>query len=410
MTDRALDDAAQLLSRRVGLRLDPTVRGRLARAVRDEAESHGQDLSNYVARLDTDPDALQGLLNRVTVQETSFFRDPGQFDALASTVLPALRETGERVRVWSAASANGQEPYSLAMVLAEAGLVDWEVIATDISTSAVARTRAGRYQERELSGLSAERRRRYVVPVDGRGSEWEVVPALRDKVHVSRHNLAADPPPFPAGSCHVVLCRNVLIYFGREEVVALLDRLSAWLPPGGYLFLGYSESLWQVTDRFSPVRIGDAFVYRNGPAPARDASPAPSGHKQRPVRPPGRQPARPAPRAIPREPRPVPPLASPQPTVSELLAEGELALGGRDYPAAVAAFRKAAYLDPDQPVAHLNLALALEASGDEPSAHRAYLAARAALDRCDTAEVEATLEGYHLDELSRLLELKVGDP
>ncbi|MCU1450274.1 MAG: protein methyltransferase FrzF, partial [Acidimicrobiales bacterium] len=265
MTERALDDAARLLSRRVGLRLDPTVRGRLARAVQDEATGHGQELSAYVARLDGDADALQGLLNRVTVQETSFFRDAGQFDALASAVLPALREMGEPVRVWSAASANGQEPYSLAMVLAEANLVDWEVIATDISTTALTRTRAGRYQERELAGLSPERRRRYLVAVgDG---EWEVVPALRKKVHVSRNNLAADPPPSTVGSCQVVFCRNVLIYFGRDEVVALLERLSAWLPPGGYLFLGYSESLWQVTDRFLPVRIGDAFIYRSGPLP-----------------------------------------------------------------------------------------------------------------------------------------------
>jgi cytochrome c-type biogenesis protein CcmH/NrfG len=89
------------------------------------------------------------------------------------------------------------------------------------------------------------------------------------------------------------------------------------------------------------------------------------------------------------------------------MAEGEVALGEHEYGAAVSAFRKAAYLDPDQPVTHLNLALALEASGDQPSARRAYLAAQSALDRCDTAEVEATLEGYRLDELSRLLELKV---
>jgi chemotaxis protein methyltransferase CheR len=412
MTEDALDDAAHLLSRRVGLRLDPTVRGRLARAVKDEAAGHGQELSVYVTQLETDPDALQDLLNRVTVQETAFFRDAGQFDAMASTVLPALRATGEPVRVWSAASANGQEPYSLAMVLAEANLVDWEVIATDISTTALGRTRAGRYQERELSGLSAERRRRYLVAADDGGFEWDIVPALRKQVRVSQHNLAADPPPCPPGSCQVVFCRNVLIYFGRDEVVALLDRLADWLPPGAYLFLGYSESLWQVTDRFTPVRMGQAFVYRNGP-PSVALRPPSSGNSARRTRPlpPVERQGPPAARKTPREPRPTAPaVETPQPTVGELLAEGELALGGREYGAAVAAFRKAAYLDPDQPVAHLNLALALEASGDQPSARRAYLAARSALDRCDTAEVEATLEGYHLDELSRLLDMKVSGP
>lgn len=398
MTDKALEDAARLLSRRVGLRLDPAVRGRLARAVRDEAENQGQELEDYVATLDRDPEVLQGLLNRVTVQETSFFRDAGQFDALASSVLPALRDAGRAVHVWSAAAANGQEPYSVAMVLAEADLTDWQVYATDISTSALARTRAGRYGEKELSGLSPEWRARYFQPVGDDGHELEVIPALRKKVHVSRHNLAADAPPFPPGTCQIVLCRNVLIYFNRTEVLGVLDRLSKWLPPDGYLFLGYSESLWQVTDRFSLMRIGEAFVYRNGPRPA----PVPTSP---------RPPARRAPRdPDPRPPRPAPPPTVPQPTVAELLAQGELALGGRDYATAVAAFRKAAYLDPDQPVAHLNLALAHDAAGDTAAARRAYLAARAAIDRCDTAVVEATLEGYRLDELTRLLELKVGAP
>jgi chemotaxis protein methyltransferase CheR len=286
------------------------------------------------------------------------------------------------------------------MVLAEAELTSWQVFATDISTSALARTRAGRYVEKELSGLSPERRARYFHPVGDDGNEFEVVPGLRDKVRVSRHNLAADAPPFPPGTCQVVFCRNVLIYFNRAEVLGVLDRLSQWLPPNGYLFLGYSESLWQVTDRFALMRIGEAFVYRNGPRlPSVPTAPTP------------RRSPRPAPRdPRPRAPRPTPPPVVPQPTVADLLAQGELALGGRDYAVAVTAFRKAAYLDPDQPVAHLNLALALEATGDGDAARRAYLAARAAIARCDTALVEAALEGYHLDELTRLLELKVGAP
>ena len=226
---------------------------------------------------------------------------------------------------------------------------------------------------------------------------------------VSRHNLAADPPPFPPGSCQVVLCRNVLIYFRREEVVGLLDRLSKWMPADAYLFLGYSESLWQVTERFSLVRIGDAFVYRNGPAPVSARSKPARAQRARRVAPAAerRPPKPPRPERRREPPRPAP-LDERQPTVPELLAEGEQALGGGEYEAAATAFRKAAYLDPDQPVAHLNLALALEAGGDEVAARRAYLAAQSALDRCDTAAVEAALEGYRVDELSRLLELKVG--
>src|SRR5205085_8077855 len=96
--------------------------------------------------------------------------------------------------------------------------------------------------------------------------------------------------------------------------------------------------------------------------------------------------------------------------VGDLLAAGEAAITAGDYPAAVAAFRRCAYLDPDRPIAHLHLGLALEAAGDGPAARRAYAAARAALERGDTGVVEATLEGYHVAELVRLLDDKLADP
>lgn len=403
MSDRALDDVGRLLARRVGLRLDPAIRGRLDRALRDEADAFGQDAAAYVAALEHDPERLQRLLNRVTVQETSFFRDPGQFDALAEHVLPAFG--GAPIEIWSAGCANGQEPYSLAMTLAESGVADWHVIASDVSTNALSRTRAAKYSDRELRGLSSARRARHLVPA-GKGS-WTVAPELHERVTTIRHNLAADPPPFPVGRCQVVFCRNVLIYFGHDDVVAFLDRLKAWLPPDAYLFLGYSESLWQVTDRFQLVRLGDAFAYRpatTAPTPPATAPPAPAPKPRPPARP-APVPA-PAPARERRAPRPVPPPPS---TVVELMADGEAALGRGEHADAVTAFRKAAYLDPDHPVAHLNLGLALEVAGDRPAARRAYAAARAAIERCDTAAVEAALEGYQLDGLTALLDQKLGD-
>jgi chemotaxis protein methyltransferase CheR len=392
--ERVLEEVGRLLSRRVGLRLDPAIRGRLERAVRDQAVQHGEDDAAYLRRLEADPERLQELLNRVTVQETSFFRDPGQFAAFAEHVIPTLHAEGGRVEIWSAGCANGQEPYSLAMTLAESGIVDWHVIASDVSTDALGRTRTARYAERELRGLSAARRARYLLPVAG--GEWQVSPELRDRVTTIRHNLAADAPPFTPGRCQVVFCRNVLIYFGHDDVVAFLDRLKASLPTAGYLFLGYSESLWQVTDRFQLVRLGDAFAYR--PATQRPAT-----HRPAPA---------PSPRVEPSRPRPAPtrppdPVVQQQPGVVELMASGEAALGRGEHADAVAAFRKAAYLDPDHPIAHLNLGLALEVAGDSPASRRAYAAARAAIDRCDTAAVEATLEGYQLDGLTRLLEQKL---
>ena len=218
---------------------------------------------------------------------------------------------------------------------------------------------------------------------------------------VARHNLAADPPPFEPGECQVVFCRNVLIYFQHDDVVAFLDRVAARLPPTGYLFLGYSESLWQVTNTFQLVRLGDAFAYRH--AKASDA-PHPTPPK---VRAPLPAPA--VPRARPAPPPPAPPPSpppAPSKTSMELMAEGEAALGSGDHATAIVAFRRAVFLDPDHPVAHLNLGLALEVAGADAAARRAYTAARAALERCDTAAVETTLEGYHLDDLVRLLDRK----
>jgi chemotaxis protein methyltransferase CheR len=401
MTERALEEVGRLLSRRVGLRLDPAIRGRLRHAVRDEAARLGLEPESYASSLERDADQLQALLNRVTVQETSFFRDPGQFDALRTDVLPELLAAGGRVEVWSAGCANGQEPYSLAMALDEAGIRDWHVTATDISTVALERTRAGRYRERELRGLSAEQRSQHLTRLDD--DTWEVAAPLRARVTTVRNNLAADPLPASVGGCQVVFCRNVLIYFGHDDVVAFLDRLARRLPPTAYLFLGYSESLWQVTDRFRLVRLGDAFAYR--PTTGADAVEPPPATPRPVVRAPAPIPAPPRVRE-PRPQRQPVPEPEPAPDVPALLADGEAALDRGDHAAAVAAFRKAVYLDPDHPVVHLNLGLALETAGDVNAARRAYAVGRAALDRCDTAAVESTLEGYHLDDLVRLLDRK----
>ncbi|HVF73921.1 MAG TPA: protein-glutamate O-methyltransferase CheR [Acidimicrobiales bacterium] len=395
MSDRNLAAAAHILGRRVGLRLDSSTQSRLRRSVDDAAAARGQDVTEFVASLDRDPTALQDLLDRITVQETSFFRDPGQFEALATYVLPSLRGA---VTVWSAASANGQEAYSLAMVLAESALRDWRVIATDVSSRALERTRAARYRAKEMSGVSPDRRERYF---DRDGDGWRVKAALRDRVSVNRLNVVADPLPGGPQTCPVVFCRNMLIYLRPEDVVAYLERLARWMTPDGYLFLGYSESLWQVTDAFKLVRLGGSFAYRPGgavapsapaaPAPKRAATPTPA----------------PTPTPRPRPPRAARPEPTPLPDVVALLAEGEAASAAGDPEAAVVAFRKAAFLEPDSPVAHFHLAVALEEAGHAAAARRAYAATQAAIERADVAVVEAALEGYRLDELVTLLDDKL---
>jgi chemotaxis protein methyltransferase CheR len=142
--------AARLLAEQTGLQITRGLQERLAACLDEAARAGGQTAAGYAAGLAADPGAFQHLLDCVTVQESGFFRHPDQFAALASEVLPAL--VGPAV-VWSAGCGNGQEAYSLAMELAASGHPDWQVLATDLSAAAIARTRAARYTTAELAGI-----------------------------------------------------------------------------------------------------------------------------------------------------------------------------------------------------------------------------------------------------------------
>jgi chemotaxis protein methyltransferase CheR len=304
----------------------------------------------------------------VTVQESGFFRHPDQFAALGGELLPTLEGP---VVVWSAGCGNGQEAYSLAMELAASGRPDWQVLATDISAAAVARARAGRYSAAELAGLPAVHRHR----LRPSGDRWEVDPALRRRVRFEQANLTAAFPA-PPGRCQVVFCRNVLIYLAREVAESFLDRLAAWLPPGGLVFLGYSEAVVPPTGRFRLHQLGGTHALRvEGPAGTQRGG---SG--------------------VPRDPGVA--QAARDPGVAQ-------AAGG-DPRDAVAAFRRAVFLEPDRPAAWFQLGLALEAVAGRGGARRAYAAALAALERCDPGAVEAELDGWRADQLAGVLRAKLG--
>jgi chemotaxis protein methyltransferase CheR len=408
--ENIVDRVAELLCQRIGLRADPTLRGRLRRAVRDEATVHGQDLGTYFDTLVLGGDALQGLLNRVTVQETAFFRHPQHFEVLVRDVLPTLPRP---VTIWSAGCANGQEAFSLAMLLEEQG-IDGRVIATDLSTAALQRTTAARYTSRELSGLSPAR---IAAHLSRTGDTWQVNKPIRDRVSTLRHNLL-DPLPPEVLSCQVVFCRNVIIYLSPEHARALLDRIAGALPSAGSLFLGAAETIWQFSDRFKAVPVGDTFVYRRpvtctGAAESsveRRTGPADAGR----IRVKSTARARTAPVAdqpTSRLSRPMPgserDTAAAEPADAAALAKGgQDAIAAGDYDAAVVAFRKCAYLAPHDPMAQLHLGLALQAAGDERSAQRAYAAARRSLLAADPAHSVAGIEGFATAELVRLLDSK----
>ncbi|MCU1658358.1 MAG: hypothetical protein JWO57_3014, partial [Pseudonocardiales bacterium] len=380
------------------------VRARLRRSIRDDVAAHGLDPDRYLHEVATRDQVLQGLLNRVTVQETSFFRHPEHFSALADDILPNLAGP---VTLWSAGCANGQEAYSLAMILDELG-VDGSVIATDVSTSALERTTAGRYADRELAGLSRERIGRHL---DETADGWQIKPHLRDRVRIARHNLL-DPVPQQAASSQVVFCRNVLIYFSATHMRGFLDRVADALPHDGTLFLGAAESVWQVSDRFETIGTGDTFLYRTskrastGPhaapvvrplAPRRSRGPA-HADPVTSIRQ-GRLPASAARRLEATD--PISPSTSTAAAAAQADA-GQRAMAAGDHDAAITAFRRCIYLGPGDPIAHLNLGLAFDAAGREPAARRAYAVARRVLLDADPSGIAG--DGYEPAELLKLLD------
>lgn len=366
-----LEQAALLLRKRAGLKADAPGRDRLRRLLEEGATGAGVAVESYLRMVEAEPDVFGDLLDRVTVQHSDFFRDPAQFAALSQLVRGA---SGAPVTVWSAGCGNGQEPYSLAMLLDESGLRDWRILATDVSLRALARTVTGRYSDGEIRDLSPERRERYLVKVAG---GFEITTALRSRVLVANHNLAQFEPP-PILKCSFVFCRNVLMYFGREETEATISRLARLMTPAGYLFLGPSDSPSQPHPLFEPVRIAGTVVQR--------------------LRQPGSTAAPVVPRAR---------VARPSPDLPGLMAEGRTSVAGGDLRAAINAFRQATYLDPDLTVAYFQLGAALELAGERREARRAFAAAGLSLMRSDTDGESPALEGYTGRDLARAIAIKL---
>ncbi len=274
LTTEQFDMLRALLSRAAGLVFDESRRQSMAYSVAERVrESGAADVTAYLAMLD-DPGERQRLLDEVTIQETHFFRNPPQVRALRKYVLPELIEhasrNGRRLRIWSAGCSTGEEPYSVAMILRELmpSTAGWDVkvIATDISERALEAAREGRYGARAVQMASPEELARFFQPAPA-GLGNDVRQEVRELVDFRHHNLVTEPVPFaPEERVDLVLCRNVTIYFGRQTTRALMERLHRCLRDGGYLFLGHSETLWQVSEQFHLVSLGTgdeaAFVYR----------------------------------------------------------------------------------------------------------------------------------------------------
>ncbi|HYO53586.1 protein-glutamate O-methyltransferase CheR [Archangium sp.] len=199
------------------------------------------------------------LTESLLVHETYFFREVKQLQALVDFILAP--EAPSRIqRVWCAAAATGEEPYTLAILLAERGLLDRvSILATDIGTQALERARRAEYGERSLRALPAGVLGKWL---HRRGEKVSVEPSLREHVEWARVNLKDEEALRRLGTFDAILCRNVLIYFSDEVTRRVVEFLTACLHPGGYLLVGASESLMRFGTSLASIELGGAFFYR----------------------------------------------------------------------------------------------------------------------------------------------------
>ena len=211
----------------------------------------------YLRLLDSEATERQQAVDLLTTNETYFFRETKHFAFLSEQIIPQRANQSE-LRIWSAACSSGEEPYSIAMVLAERRGRGWEILASDLSTRVLASAAQGIYPMERAEKIPKAYLKRYCLRGVGRQEgSFSIVPELRKSVKFSQINLNH---PLPAvGDFDVIFLRNVLIYFDPPAKEAICLRLLAHLRPGGYFLVGHSESLHGVVDG---LRLVQPAVYR----------------------------------------------------------------------------------------------------------------------------------------------------
>ena len=228
------------------------VYNRLAKRIRFLALTSFSEYIDYV-EAQGESEFIQ-LINSITTNLTFFFRENHHFEHLAEKVIPSLlasNAASRKIRIWSAGCSTGEEPYSIAIVLKEKVPSGWDaqVIATDLDSNVVQTGLDGVYKFDRLKGVSEARQKRWFLKGSGSKEGYvKVKPELQDIIKFDQLNLMSEWPI--KDSIDVIFCRNVVIYFDKPTQSKLFDRYADRLPMGGHLFVGHSESLYKVCNRF----------------------------------------------------------------------------------------------------------------------------------------------------------------
>jgi chemotaxis protein methyltransferase CheR len=263
LTDETFVEISSLVQELCGIRLHDgkkeLVRARLGKRLRELGLGDYRDYLEYLRR-DAGGPEITALLDAISTNQTSFFRECEHFEHLAAVVLPGVvqRNGGaRRLRIWSAGCSSGEEPYSIAITvwetLPDAGFWDVRILATDLSTRALRRAAEGVYEADRIEPVSPMVRNRSFTCVQSRPERrYQVRRHLREMVRLARLNLMEAWPM--KGPFDVIFCRNVMIYFDRPTRERLIGRFWELLTPGGTLFVGHSESLTGINHRFRYVQ------------------------------------------------------------------------------------------------------------------------------------------------------------
>ncbi|SOC23712.1 CheR family methyltransferase [Rhodobacter maris] len=255
LAERDFNRIAELINGKTGIRLPPGKRTMIEARLRKRVRAHGMANMEAYCRFLFDEGGLETeashLVDVVTTNKTDFFREPDHFRFLAGPGIAALmtqhqHERSPHLHFWSAASSNGAEAYTLAMVLSSLidrnRRFDFSILGTDISTAMLRHAHRAVYPSDFVAPVPGQMRHRYLLQArDPRQNEVRIVPELRERVRFAHLNLMDRTYPFEH-HFDVIFLRNVLIYFEREVQVAVTRRLISHLRPGGYLFVGHSET------------------------------------------------------------------------------------------------------------------------------------------------------------------------
>ena len=231
-------------------------------------ELNFESFQKYFYFLQYDPRAeaeFDQIYDLVTTNETYFFREPAQLAAFADEIVPEIlaHKTVRKIRIWSAGCSSGEEPYSIAMLLNEAGYYDraaFEIFASDINQQVLAKARRGNYRESAFRATDGPLRDKYFTRNDD--GSWRINDEIRNRVSFGRLNLYDEPRVSLLGHLDVIFCRNVIIYFDDQSKKVVVSNFYNRLTDAGYLLLGHSESLISLSTQFKLRHLKNDMVYQ----------------------------------------------------------------------------------------------------------------------------------------------------